>query len=300
MKNKNELISVIIPVYNSEKYIDKCLNSVINQTYRNLEIIIINDCSIDNTKEIILKYKNIDDRIIYLENDQNLGVGSTRNKGIDISKGEYIYFLDSDDYVEFNCIEELYNVILESDSFSCMTKGYKEVNGKIVSHSRSYEELMLLQSPSVCIRLFNKKVIKDSKVRFSNLKIGEDLEFVFKLMIFNNKISYVDKPLYTYVIHNDSSIRTYEKNQLDVIKALEEVETFARCNNKYDEFYKIFEFVNVSHILVGTIKRIKGFSNYDESDIKLCIDTVNKKYPNWKNNEYVIKYLMHNEELKNY
>ena len=97
MGNKEDLISVIIPVYNNENYIDKCLDSIIKQTYHNIEIIVINDCSTDNVEEIIMKYKNIDDRIIYLKNNQNIGVGATRNIGISISKGKYIYFLDSDD-----------------------------------------------------------------------------------------------------------------------------------------------------------------------------------------------------------
>ena len=300
MTNKGDLISVVIPAYNNGKYIDKCLNSIINQTYTNIEIIIINDCSTDDTEQIILKYKNKDERILYLKNDKNIGVGATRNRGIEVSKGRYIYFLDSDDYIELNCIENLYNAISEEYSFSCMTKGYKEINGEIIPHSRSCEELMLLQSPSVCIRLFNKKVIQESNVRFSNLKIGEDLEFVFKLMIYNNKISYVDMPLYTYVIHEDSSIRRYSKSQLDVIKAMEEVELYAKEIEKYNEFYEIIEFVNVSHILVGTIKRIRRFHDYDEKDIKLCIDVVNKKYPSWKENKYVLKYLMHNTELQSY
>lgn len=300
MGNKEDLISVIIPVYNNENYIDKCLDSIIKQTYHNIEIIVINDCSTDNVEEIIMKYKNIDDRIIYLKNNQNIGVGATRNIGISISKGKYIYFLDSDDYVESTCLEELHNAISENDCFCCIMQGYKEIKGEIHHYSRTQEELMLLQSPSVCIRLFNKKVIEDSNIRFSNLKIGEDLEFVFKLMIFNNKISYVDKPLYTYVIHEDSSIRRYNKNQLDVIKALERVELFAKENNKYDEFYEIFEFVSVSHILIGTIKRIKKFPEYDENDIELCINVVNSKYLNWRTNKYVIKYLIHNEVLRNY
>lgn len=300
MTNRDDLISVVIPAYNNEKYIDKCLNSIINQTYGNLEIIIINDCSTDNTEEIILKYKNKDERILYLKNDKNIGVGPTRNRGIEVSKGRYIYFLDSDDYIEPDCLEELYNAISEEYSFSCMTKGYKEINGEIIPHSRSCEELMLLQSPSVCIRLFNKKVIQESNIRFSSLKIGEDLELVFKLMIYNNKISYVGKSLYTYVIHEDSSIRRYNKNQLDVINALESVELYAKEIEKYNEFYEIIEFVNVSHILVGTIKRIQRFLEHDENDIKLCKDVVNKKYPNWKTNKYVIKYLMHNTELQSY
>lgn len=291
-EDKKDLISVIIPVFNSEKYIEKCLETITNQTYKNVEIIIINDCSTDNVEDKILRYKNIDNRIIYVKNTENVGVGATRNKGLDLAKGKYIYFLDSDDYIELDCLEELHKTIKENDCFSCMTKGYKDVDGVVSETSRSEEELMLLQSPSVCIRLFNKEVIDLSGIRFSDLKIGEDLEFVFKMMIYNNNISFVDKALYYYVIHMDSSLRSYNKNQLDVLTALENVELYAKNLNKYDNFYDILEFVNVSHILLATIRRIKSFKGYDVNDIQLCIDTVTRKYPNWKKNKYVNKCLV--------
>lgn len=298
-QNKNDLISIIIPAYNSEQYIEKCLDSVINQTYHNIEIIIVNDCSKDNVEKIIIKYKEKDPRIIYLKNEVNMGVGPTRNRGIDIAKGKYLYFLDSDDYILPNCIEELYSAISDKDSFSCTTIGYKNIDGQIVTFSRSKEELMLLEYPSVCIRLFNKKIIDEINLRFSNLRIGEDLEFVFKLLIYNNNVSFIDKPLFTYVIHKGSSIRTYNKCQIDVLKVLDNIESYAKSRNCYEKFYDIIEYVSVSHILVGAVKRIRSFINYDEEDIQKCIEVVNSKYPNWKLNKYVIKYLSNKEELKN-
>lgn len=296
---EKDLISVIIPTYNSSKYINKCLDSVINQTYNNLEIILVNDCSTDNVEEIIVEYIKKDKRIKYFENEVNMGVGPTRNKGIANANGKYIYFLDSDDYINKDCIQELYNAIKEEDSFSCTTTGYKNIDGDIVTFSRSREELMLLEYPSVCLRLFNKRIIDEINLRFSNLRIGEDLEFVFKLLIYNNKVSFIDKPLFTYVIHKDSTIRTYNKNQIAVLEVLENIEKFAKDQNRYKEFYEIIEYVSVSHILVGAIKRIRGFLNYDEEDIKRCIDFVNNKYPNWRLNKYVIKYLINKEEIKN-
>lgn len=115
---KYDLISVIIPVYNNENYFERCIKSVIEQTYFNTEIIIINDCSIDNVENIILKYKELDKRIKYYKNTKNEGVGYTRNCGISKFTGKYIYFLDSDDYIENNCLEILYKNIKENDNFS--------------------------------------------------------------------------------------------------------------------------------------------------------------------------------------
>lgn len=296
MNMKNELISIIIPAYNNEKYIGKCIESVLNQTYQNIEIIIINDCSTDNTEDVIHKYLIKDDRISYYRNENNIGVGYTRNKGIELAKGKYIYFLDSDDYIEPNAIFDLYNVIKEDDSFSSTTSGFKEINGESMIYRRTKEELDLLQSPSVCIRLFNKSIIDKSNIKFSNLKIGEDLEFVFKLLIFNDKVSYINKPIYTYVIHNDSSIHKSNENQMDVLKAIDTIEKYAKKRNQYDKFFEKLEFVNISHILIGTTKRIQSFDKYNKEDITKCIEIVNKKYPNWKKNKYINKYLSKNKD----
>ena len=123
---EKDLISVIIPVYNNENYFERCIKSVIEQTYNNIEIIIINDYSIDNVESIILKYKELDKRIKYYKNTKNEGVGYTRNLGISKSQGKYLYFLDSDDYIEKNCLEVLHSNINEDNSFSCMLKGFKE------------------------------------------------------------------------------------------------------------------------------------------------------------------------------
>lgn len=289
---EKDLISVIIPVYNNEKYFRKCISSVINQTYKNIEIIIINDCSTDNSEKIILEYKAKDKRIIYLSNEENIGAGRSRNIGIEQSRGKYIYFLDSDDYIEKTAITELHNGIKENDSFSCMMNGYKNVNNEDSLFSRTEEELNLLQSPSVCIRLFNKEIIDKSKIRFSNLPIGEDLEFVFKIMIYNDKISYIDNiPSYHYVIHSDSSIHGSIKKQLSVLDAINNIEEYAKQLNKFDELYDRLEFLNINHVLRGTIKRIMRLENHKKEDILECINYVENKYPNWKANKYLKKYL---------
>lgn len=294
---KNELVSIIIPVFNNERFFERCIKSVINQTYKNIEIIIINDFSIDNVEDIILKYKDMDDRIIYVKNDKNMGVGYSRNKGIDISNGNYIYFLDSDDYIESDTIESLYKDIKPSDVYCSMLGGYKEIDGVRTEAHRSIEDLELLKSPSVCVRLFNKKMIEKSGIRFSDIKVGEDLEFVFKLLLFNNQVSYVDKSLFTYVIHNDSSIRSYTDSQLDTLKAMDSIVYYAKNIGKYEENKEKIEYVAVDHILVGTIGRILNTKDYKKESIDKCINYINTNYPNWKNNIYVKKYILVNDRI---
>ena len=121
---KAALLSVIIPVYNVEPYLEQCLDSVINQTYKNLEIICINDGSTDNSLKILEKYQKKDNRI-KLINQKNKGLSEARNAGLDVAKGEYIAFVDSDDYLELNAYEEAMNVVLQ-EKISC---GLKKFSG---------------------------------------------------------------------------------------------------------------------------------------------------------------------------
>ena len=288
---EKDLITVIIPIYNNERYLNKCIDSVLEQTYQNIEVILIDDCSTDDSWKVALDYKDKDKRVVCFFNEKNIGVGGTRNFGLEQAKGKYIYFLDSDDYIEKTTLADLYNTIQEGDSFSCMTQGYRHIDGKAILYLRSREELSLLQSPSVCRRLFNKEIIDQSGIRFSNLPIGEDLEFVFKIMMYNNKISYIDKALYHYIVHSDSSIHSSVQKQLSILNVIDNIEKYAREQNKYDEFYDRLEYLNISHVLRAGIKRIIKTENYNKEDIIKCIDYVENKYPNWKDNKYLFKYL---------
>ena len=112
MSNKI-MVSLIIPVYNVEQYLKQCLDSVINQTFKDIEIIIINDCSSDNSLKIIKEYQQKDERIIVIDLQENKGQGNARNEGLKIAKGEYIVFVDSDDWVTNDYVETLYKAIIE-------------------------------------------------------------------------------------------------------------------------------------------------------------------------------------------
>lgn len=285
-----KLISVIIPIYNSEKYLSECLDSVINQTYENLEIILVNDGSIDNSECVAKQYQNKDKRIRYFYKN-NEGSGLTRNFGYEKSNGDYILFLDSDDYIDVKMIEKLYNVIQDNDSFSVMLQGYKVVGNDITLVKRNINEISLLRSPSVCIRLFNNKVLKKSGIIFLNNKIGEDLEFVAKLLIYNNKISYVDEPLFYYRIHDESTIQSSNvEDMFSIFESINGIEEYAKSIDKYEENKKLLEYINISHILYGTTTIIMRLDNYKVEDIKKCIDYVIKKYPLWYENEYINLY----------
>lgn len=114
VKNDMPMVSVIIPVYNVERYLARCLDSVLEQTYKNYEIICVNDSSPDNCKEILKRYeRKYTDKIIVLHNEQNVGLGKTRERGIEASSGEYLMFIDSDDYIKKDFISQYINVVIK-------------------------------------------------------------------------------------------------------------------------------------------------------------------------------------------
>ncbi|MCI9663883.1 MAG: glycosyltransferase family 2 protein [Lachnospiraceae bacterium] len=212
------LISVIIPIYNTEKYLEKCLDSILNQTYINIEVILVNDGSTDGSQIIINKYAHQDQRIRVIHLNSNRGVSHARNQGIKISKGEYIYFMDSDDYAEKNLLEKLFTNLIkyQADISIC---GVDFVGfGK---HRDSYKLdfpwvalsnqvfLYMLDTLHLGYVVWNKLFLSThvKKCYFSeNIYQGEDLLFMYQIQKHAKHISYIPEQLYHYVNHNDSSI----------------------------------------------------------------------------------------------
>lgn len=302
--HENDLISIIVPVYNTQDYLDKCLTSIINQTYKNIEIIIIDDGSTDNSKEIIEKYMNNDNRILYYY-QKNSGVGIARNKGIDLSRGNYITFIDSDDYINEKYIEKMYKAIKPDDAFSiCGTINVSydgqektvNVNKKLVDTFRGIAQYR---------RFINKRILLESQIKFSDVKICEDLEFYSKLMIYSEmKYSIVDESLYYYVQRKNSLIHTYEKNQEDTLKAVNNIIAFCKDNNRYETYKNELEYLYIAHVIGGYAKRII-LSGISEEEFKKIISKIIIKFPNWYNNKYINnkeyipdKYLPYLEYLK--
>ncbi|WP_150464413.1 glycosyltransferase family 2 protein [Francisella sp. XLW-1] len=200
------LISIIVPVYNTEKYLYRCLDSIINQTYKNLEIIIVNDGSSDNSLEICQQYANRDDRVILIDKE-NGGLSSARNTGLDVCNGQYISFIDSDDWVSKNYIESLYLNLMESDaeiSFLAYVKCVNSVcryNGYDKETLRIYsrEQIIIAYSKGIipgfsCGWLADKEIFRD--IRYKEGIVFEDIEAFYRILqridiaIVSNKVGY--------------------------------------------------------------------------------------------------------------
>ena len=230
-------VSVIIPVYNIEKYIKRCLDSVLNQTYSNLEVICVNDGSTDSSLEILKEYEKKDGRIKVVSKE-NKGVSAARNLGIKEATGEYITFIDGDDFVELNMIQDMVNILEENDAdiVKCAYVKdyiYKQIPynlklGKEISiyENESMPDLYSLFLDkyilnSMCCQLVNAKIIKDNNI-FVNTEYvyGEDARFNYELYSFANKVILVDKTYYHY-FYNDNSATTIKKEE-NIVRRIKE------------------------------------------------------------------------------
>ena len=267
---KNDLISIVVPIYNVEKYLNRCIDSIINQTYKNIEIILVDDGSIDNSKMICDEYSNLDNRIVVIHKE-NGGLSSARNTGIDIAKGKYITFIDSDDFIELDYIEYLYSLILKYDTYISVCKhnvfyndDYKKPLINNIDYKISKEELLkdILYgknySVSACGKLYLKDLFKD--IRYPIGKLFEDNDTTYKLI---DKVSYIAigfESKYNYMLRNDSITRKEFSNKH--LYLIEAVDNMGNYLSKYDSLEKaIIRMRYWSRI--STLNRMINSSNQD-------------------------------------
>lgn len=279
-------VSIIIPAYNVGSFIERCLNSIDKQTYRNFEVLIVNDGSKDNTEEVATRFCYTHENFTYIKKE-NGGVSSARNLGLDYATGDYVLFIDSDDWINETFVENLVKNIKDEDSF-CQISEFKKVGSDSVKdYDINYEFAKLFRIASVWSKLFNKKVIDDINLRFSNVTMGEDLEFCAKAYIQNSSISMATGSIYYYFSNESSLTHTFNAHMYSVMDAIENIEEFARKTNKFDLHYSLLEYINIFHILICLIKSASKMDNFSTNEIIRLLEYVERKYPNWENNKNI-------------
>ncbi len=285
------MISIIVPVYNTEKYLEKCIDSILNQTYVDFEIIIINDCSLGNADEIIKKYS--DKRIKYIKNKTNKGIGYNRNLGIKKSKGDYICFIDSDDYIREDFLELMYNKCISDKLDLCICDyNYVYDNGKIKEVIlESFSNTNLDKTPKLlidiplgpCNKMYNKKMIIDNNLEFSeNLKY-EDVSFVASTLFYSKNIGKVDKALNYFSVHENSETTVRDDRVFDIFKQLDIVKNIF----KYEKNLYLNELI-VSVLLNYTIQqRYQVVDNISDKFIDDAFDYLDKNKINYKKSLYI-------------
>jgi glycosyltransferase involved in cell wall biosynthesis len=218
------LISIIVPVYNGEKYIDKCIVSILNQTYQNLEIIVIDDGSTDGTGAILDQYRDIDKRVLIIH-QKNSGVSNARNRGIELAQGEYLGFVDADDTIDLDTTELLLAMSVEYDADIAWCS-FKEVYAKkVVEHQNSgdivvYDHLKGVRDllnghivGSLWARLYKRKLFENVRLN-EKLKYGEDMLASYELFVNSNKSVCLHEPKYNYVQRDNSTINLRRSESL--------------------------------------------------------------------------------------
>ena len=253
-------ISIIIPVYNTEKYLKKCLDSIINQTLKSLEIICIDDCSTDNSLHILKEYQLKDNRIKIIEQKENKGQGVARNLGLNIAEGEYIMFLDPDDWLELNALEILYkksketnadiihfnyieeNEKLKSSNYKNAAKiikkrfGIKAKNDGFYSLKNSDGSFLYKFEMQVWDKIYKKDFILKNNINFAPNKHGEDHLFTIGCLISADKIYYVDEYFYHYTKRNNSERDKITDENFCVFENIKLIEKLL-CEKKLSDKY---------------------------------------------------------------
>ena len=229
---QNPLVSVIVPIYNVEKYVEKCVDSIVNQSYKNIEIILVNDGSTDKSRDIISQYQH-DSRCSIIDKE-NGGLSSARNAGINMASGQYILFVDSDDWIDAGCIGTLVQHMSESQAYFCCYR-YRFINSKnettktcnnfsvnsyvgtdIINNALSGHDITI----TAWSKFFKSDFIKDNKLCFREGIINEDYLFTIECSIKAEKVSFCNKLLY-FAFERDNSIsRNIKEENVLVLSTL--------------------------------------------------------------------------------
>ncbi len=257
------LISIIIPVYKTEQYLKRCIESVLAQTHQDLEIILVNDGSPDNSLKICYEYAEMDRRIKVV-NKENGGVASARNAGIDLAAGEYIGFVDSDDYIEPDMFELLVGLINEYKADISICGCYVETSGGLHRVRKETGDILVLDRHRalelmfsyryyrgyLCNKLFKASLFKENKIRLDeNITLCEDLLCVCRCMLESKRVVYLDLPKYHYNMHNQCyTLAPFSESKMTALDAFSQIkEMIAGTSRKtVDAFYGLFVGINVS------------------------------------------------------
>ena len=309
--NNEVFYSIVVPVYNVEMYLETCLNSILNQTYKNFELIIINDGSKDNSLNILKRYANEDNRIIII-NQNNLGLSEARNVALRIVKGKYVLFVDGDDHIENTLLSDLHSSIKE-ESIDIFIYGYKKIDekGDIISSvdfgnkDFSKEDAMkkilsLDISPMACNKVYKKELFKN--ITYPKNKLHEDIGTTYKLFYESNKIVSTNKKYYNWMMREGSiTSKTTDKHIDDIFELFSE---------KYQFINQYLDSSNNSSVSIGFIKminllyvRLKSQKDKESKkflyNLYLKIKEVEINFEDIdKNNNHFLKFKKNIQELK--
>ena len=304
----NNKISVIIPVYNVEKYLRDCLDSVLMQDFDSFEVIAVNDGSTDSSGDILSEYEKSYSNLLII-NQENMGLGGARNSGINCATGKYLLFLDSDDTIAGGALSYLYKKAEQEDGdIVCFGINYVTEQGDTVltykasqseSESIGADEYLeaFANNSYVWNKLYKSELFKNNEIYFPQRAWYEDLATVPKLILHSKKIVLTDKIFYNYLQRSDSIMHVAnEDRNIEMIEAVDSVLEYYKKNNSYERFYNTLEYIAVLHILVLATNRVAS-TNPKHYLLKKFNEYVTLHFPNYRKNSTLGKCLSFRRKL---
>ncbi|WP_034484367.1 glycosyltransferase [Butyrivibrio fibrisolvens] len=295
MNNTNVKVSIIVPIYNVENYLEKCLDSLTGQSLNDIEILAVNDGSTDGSLKILENYASKDSRIVVL-NKENGGLSDARNYAFPYIHGEYVGFIDSDDYVDPKMYEVMYNRAIEtsSDIVECNLHhtfdDYEDT--EIGRHIHDKKELIMNGRSVVWNKIYKTSWLLETGVRFPKGLIYEDVNFYCKIVPFLNKIEYVEEPFVHYVQRGTSINNFQTLKTMQIFDILDDIHKFYEEKGFMDEYGEALEFLYTRILLCSSLSRMSRIK--DPSDRKKAISSNWNKlvstFPNWRKGRYLKEY----------
>ncbi|MBU2912400.1 MULTISPECIES: glycosyltransferase family 2 protein [Reichenbachiella] len=264
-------ITVVVPIYNVSQYLTQCIDSIVNQTLSGLEVILVNDDSPDPQDDVICQdFANRYEHVLYVKHEKNKGLGGARNTGIEHATAEYITFIDSDDWLELNMFEELYNAAVKSDADIAQCFFYEHSEGNVrlqrVKGFRKQADIMHAINVLAWNKIYKTKLYKDNNVYFPEKIASQDVATMTRLLYFVDSVVLVRKGLYNYRINRKGSLTSnYKKLLTDLPVVFQIIQDFLEQHGKLESDKKFLE-KRVLKSLVHHLNRMKKDTTIAESE----------------------------------
>ena len=287
-------VSIIVPVYNVEKYLDRCLDSLVNQTLQEIEIIVINDSTPDQSQIIIDKYMNLYPNKVFSYIKPNGGLSDARNYGMSKMKGDYFGFVDGDDYVEYSMFEKLYERATQEEADVTTCDFYWTYPNRLQRATdgpyTNERELLTKMMPTVWNKLYKKSWFDSLDIEFPVGLRYEDSSFSIRLAPFIRKLAYVNEPLVYYVQRQDSITYTQNSKVGDMLTVFNDIFEFYQKHNLYDQYQSELEYLTLKYFLGSSFLRAAQIQdkNTRKAILKEGWDLLNKRFPTWRKNQYLL------------
>ena len=292
-------VSIIVPVYGVEEWLERCMESLVHQTLQDIEIIVVNDGSPDNSQEIIDRYVEEYPDLVQGHIKENGGLSDARNYGLQYATGEYVAFVDSDDYVDVTMYEKLYDKAMEEDA-DAVTCAYFKINEKKKTRKSAQKGTMYLygknirENPTMLItmapyawnKMIRRSVFEETGILFPKGIIFEDICTMYPLLLYCNKVSKVDEELYYYIEQREGSIMTtYSPKKMQLLDSFKLLNDRFMEAGEFENFHDELVTLNLRH----TYYRFKEFGAYKKRGFQIkfihrAFRQLKKYFPDWREN----------------